>query len=73
MPLKRMPTRPHDVAEIKSGATKDIDSANAILQSIYGADARLDYLDGRDGFSMDLLSTAFGEVRLTRVTIPIGA
>jgi AraC-like DNA-binding protein len=64
-----MPTRPHDVAEIKSGATKDIDSANAILQSIYGADARLDYLDGRDGFSMDLLSTAFGEVRLTRVTI----
>jgi AraC-like DNA-binding protein len=69
MPPARLAPRPHDIVEIKCLSAKDIDKAASLLQSVYGADARLDRLDPTAEFGMDLVSAAFGEVRLTEVKI----
>jgi AraC-like DNA-binding protein len=69
MPLNRLSPKPHGIAEIKLVGTNDLDEATSMLRAVYGAESHLDILDSKDEFRMDLVSTAFGDVRLTRAKI----
>ena len=69
MPLIQPLPRLYDIVEIKCVSARDIDKAASQLQSVYGADARLDRLDPTAEFGMDFVSVAFGEVRLTEVKV----
>jgi AraC-like DNA-binding protein len=54
---------------VKKFGTRKIDVASNHLQSVYGADVKLDFNGNRSSFEMQFTGAAFGELRLSKTEV----